>query len=244
MAAGIGAGILALIEFHASIFFRARPWVFVAGMLLAISPYVAVGLSNPVRRQEFITTYTQDEDQPLSAIPGLELSRYSGSSACPTADTARRSAFRTALHVAVALLAAVYLLFLYDRELLGKLAPVVVLHGLVGLSAIRNTALYGASFALLRAPAGRGGRNLVAAAARVEERCGDRRNAAAGGRGRNQFRAVIPLSEGRLCRARKTTGGRDRAQQRSLWSAHGPIIRATHGTDRLCHTPSGMARAT
>lgn len=125
-AAALSAGVLALIEFRATIFRRARPWAFVAGMLLAIAPFILVVLSDPVRHAEFIAEYTYGQGHPLSDIPRLELSRYKDFLGMPSGRFKMPVPLPYRLHVVLALLAAVAILYRYNRALLGKLACLIL----------------------------------------------------------------------------------------------------------------------
>jgi 4-amino-4-deoxy-L-arabinose transferase-like glycosyltransferase len=119
---GIIAGVFALREFGFSIVRRARPWAFAAGLLLAIAPYIAVGVSNPVRKDEFVRLYVNGQGQPLSAIPELELSRYSDFLGMPSGRFKAPIPVPYRLQIVLALLAAFYILYRHDRDLFTKLA--------------------------------------------------------------------------------------------------------------------------
>jgi Dolichyl-phosphate-mannose-protein mannosyltransferase len=125
LAAGIVAGIFALMEFGWSIFRRARAWVFVAGMLLAIAPYIVVELATPTRKAEFISCWTRGQGEPLSAIPRLELSRYSDFIGMPSGRFQTSIPIPYRLHIVLALLACAWLLYRYDRELFRKVGTMV-----------------------------------------------------------------------------------------------------------------------
>jgi len=122
LAAGIIAGVLALLEFRASIWRRARPWGFAAGLLLALVPFLLWANSDAVHREEFINLYTSGEQYTLSDIPSLELSRYSDFIGMPNARFRMPVPLPYRLQVVLALLAAAYFLYRYDRALLGKVA--------------------------------------------------------------------------------------------------------------------------
>jgi hypothetical protein len=113
------------MEFRGSVFRRARPWVFVAGMLLAIGPYIAVEVATPTRRAEFINCWTRGQGQPLSAIPRLELSRYSDFIGMPSGRFQSPVPVPYRLHIAIALLAAAWFLYRYDRELFRKVGTMI-----------------------------------------------------------------------------------------------------------------------
>ena len=121
-AAALTAGVLALLEFGVTVVRRARPWAFVAGVALALAPFLLFVMSSPVRRSEFIAEYTYGQGHPLSDIPALELSRYKDFIGMPSGRFHMPVPLPYRLHVVLALLAAVYILYRYNRPLLGKLA--------------------------------------------------------------------------------------------------------------------------
>ena len=157
LSAGITAGVLALLEFRAGIIRRARPWAFVAGLILPIVPYVLWGMSDAVHRKEFITLYTTGEQATLSQIPSLELSRYSDFIGMPSSRFRFPIPLPYRLHVVVALLAAAWFLWRYNRSLFYKvlclLLPCMLWWMYIRNQTVRYTATAAPYFALLLAGA-------------------------------------------------------------------------------------------
>jgi 4-amino-4-deoxy-L-arabinose transferase-like glycosyltransferase len=157
LSAGITAGVLALIEFRASIFRRARPWAFVAGLILPIIPFLLWATSDAVHREEFVRLYTTGEQYTLSQIPSLELSRYSDFIGMPNSRFRFPIPLPYRLHVVVALLAAAWFLRRYNRSLFHKvlclLLPCMLWWVYVRNQNVRYTATAAPYFALLLAGA-------------------------------------------------------------------------------------------
>jgi 4-amino-4-deoxy-L-arabinose transferase-like glycosyltransferase len=120
--AAISIFILAVLEYGWTLIRRARPWAFLAGFLLALVPFFVWVNSDAVHREEFINMYSQGEQNPASAIPRLELSRWSDFIGLPNSRFPLPVHLPYRLHVGLALAAAVFLLIRFDRPLLKKLA--------------------------------------------------------------------------------------------------------------------------
>ena len=125
-AAAISAGVLAILEFRWAVLRRARPWWFVAGLLLPIAVFLGWALSDAVHRAEFVRMYAYGEGGTLADIPHRELVRYR--------DFLGFSSFRVKLpiqvpmrlHIALALLFSAGALYRYNRKLLGKIGCLIL----------------------------------------------------------------------------------------------------------------------
>jgi 4-amino-4-deoxy-L-arabinose transferase-like glycosyltransferase len=157
LAAATSAGIFALVEFGPSIIRRARPYAFVAGLLLAIVPFVAWGLSTPVRRANFIRTYTEGEGQPLSHIPALEVSRYKDFIGIANSRFSLPVPIPYRLHIVIAIFASFAILFLHNRKLFWQLVAIIVpcmfWWAFIRFESVRYTATASPYFAMLFAGA-------------------------------------------------------------------------------------------
>jgi hypothetical protein len=126
VAAALAIGVLAFVEFRWRIIMRARPWLFVAGLLVAVTPFMLWVTSDTVHRTEFLTLYTLGEQEPLSNIPVLELARYSDFLGMPSGRLQLPVRIPYRLHVVLALLASILVLYRYNRGLLQKLACLIL----------------------------------------------------------------------------------------------------------------------
>ena len=157
LAAGITAGVLAFREYRWTIWRRLRPWIFAAGMVISVIPFLLWCYSDAVHRDEFVTLYTTGERNPLSAIPSIELSRYSDFIGVPNARFHLPIPLPYRLQVVLALVAAAYFLYRYNRPLLGKIAcllvPCMFWWAYIRNQNVRYTATGGPYFALLLAGA-------------------------------------------------------------------------------------------
>jgi 4-amino-4-deoxy-L-arabinose transferase-like glycosyltransferase len=125
-AAGLIAGVLAWQEFGPSIYRRARPWIFVLGILVAMAPFLWWATSDAVHRSELITLYKTGEQYRLSQIPMLELSRYADFLGMPSSRLKLPVPLPYRLHVAAGLLAACFFLYRYNRRLFKLLLPMAL----------------------------------------------------------------------------------------------------------------------
>jgi len=121
-AAAIGAGLLAIVEFRGKVAFRARSWAFVAGVLLAIAPYVAWGFSDAAHKAEMVGLYAKGQGFPLSAIGSIEKSRWADFIGVPNGRFKLPIPLPYRLHIAIALVLAAITVFRYNRRLAGQLA--------------------------------------------------------------------------------------------------------------------------
>ena len=157
LSAGITAGILALIEFRGSIIRRARPWAFVAGLILPVIPFLLWANSDAVHHEEFVRLYGTGEGYALSQIPSLELSRYSDFIGMPNSRFRFPVPLPYRLHVVVALVAAAWFLRRYNRGLFHKvlcmLLPCMLWWAYLRNQNVRYTATAAPYFALLLAGA-------------------------------------------------------------------------------------------
>ena len=157
LSAGISAGVLALVEFRASIIRRARPWAFVAGLILPVIPYVLWANSDAIHHREFVTLYSAGAEATLAQIPSLELWRYSDFIGMPNSRFRFPIPLPYRLHVVIALLAAAWFLWRYDRTLFRKvmclLAPSMLWWMYLRNPNVRYTATASPYFALLVAGA-------------------------------------------------------------------------------------------
>lgn len=117
-AAALSAGVFALIEFRWSVFRQPRPWAFVAGLVLPLALFIAWAMSDPVRRAEFFGMYAYGEGYGLRDIPRLELTRYGDFLGMGSMRVNLPIHVPTRLHVVLALLLSVFVLYRYDRTLL------------------------------------------------------------------------------------------------------------------------------
>ena len=114
-------------------------------------------MSDAVHRKEFITLYTTGEQATLSQIPSLELSRYSDFIGMPSSRFRFPIPLPYRLHVVVALLAAAWFLWRYNRSLFYKvlclLLPCMLWWMYIRNQTVRYTATAAPYFALLLAGA-------------------------------------------------------------------------------------------
>ncbi len=125
-AAAITIFILALREDGLSLVRRPRPWVFLAGLVLAVAPFFVWVNLDAVHHREFINLYSSGEGYPLSAIPSIERSRWSDFVGMPNSRFRLPIPLPYRLHAALALAAALFLLFRYNRRLFYMLAALIV----------------------------------------------------------------------------------------------------------------------
>jgi hypothetical protein len=95
-----------------------RPWVFVAGLLLPLALFVAWGMSDAVRRTEFLGMYAYGQGYGLRDIPRLEMSRYSDFLGIGSMRVNLPIHVPTRLHIVLALFLSALVLYRYDRDLL------------------------------------------------------------------------------------------------------------------------------
>jgi 4-amino-4-deoxy-L-arabinose transferase-like glycosyltransferase len=117
-AAALSAGVFALVEFRWSVVRRARPWAFVAGLLVPLSLFLAWAMSDAVHRTVFTNMYMAGEGFALRDIPHLEWVRYRDFLGMGSLRVNLPVHVPTRLHVVLALLLSVYVLYRYDRDLL------------------------------------------------------------------------------------------------------------------------------
>jgi 4-amino-4-deoxy-L-arabinose transferase-like glycosyltransferase len=157
-AAATSAGLIAFAEFRWSIIRRARPWAFLAGIAIAVIPYVMWATSNPIRKAEFINCYVHGEGFPLSDIPRLEFSRYWDLLGM-TSTRLKVLPFPLPLrlHVFLALFAAFFLVWRFWRPMFWKLSglifPVLFWWAFIRNQSARYAATAAPYFALLLAAA-------------------------------------------------------------------------------------------
>lgn len=157
LAAALAIGVLAFLEFRLRIVCRARPWAFAAALLLSLVPFLWWANSNPAYRQDFVHMYASGELHPLSEIPSLELSRYADFLGMPSSRFRMGIPVPYRLHVVLALLAAVFCLYRYNRPLLWKLMcfilPYMLWWAYIRNPSVRYTATASPYFAILLAGA-------------------------------------------------------------------------------------------
>lgn len=157
LAAATSAGILALMEYRFRIIRRAQPWAFVTGLLGCLMPFVLWAKSDPVRWTEFLRIYREGEGPKLSDIPQLELSRYRDFIGMANTRFGMHIPIPYRLHVVLALLAAFWILYRYQRSLCWKLtaliAPCMLWWAFLRFQTPRYTATASPYFALLLAGA-------------------------------------------------------------------------------------------
>jgi 4-amino-4-deoxy-L-arabinose transferase-like glycosyltransferase len=120
-AAALSAGVFALIEFGWSIVRRGRPWAFAAGLLLPVLLFIGWGMQDTVHKHEFLGAYAYGEGHPLREIPQLEASRYRDFLGMSSLRVNVPIHVPTRLHIVLALLFSAFLLYRWDRALLGSI---------------------------------------------------------------------------------------------------------------------------
>lgn len=125
-AAALSVGVFALLEFRGSLVRRLRPWAFAAGLLLPLALFVAWGMSDAVHRTEFLNLYRGGEGYELRDIPRLESIRYRDFLGMGSMRVNLPVHVPTRLHIALTLLAAAFVLYRYDRRLLGAILCLIL----------------------------------------------------------------------------------------------------------------------